>query len=731
MLLAAVLSVVAVGVSGWLEGQRGWERSFFPQHDGAWVPVDSVYVRAPSIEHLGEAIDRYFAFEWRATAYVRETTTYRLEVAGDDVVEVSVDGAVVARRDGERGMGTVSSTLELQRGDHAVVVRYEQFGGDRRMRLAWFAQQTERPANLELYRPGAARHVRVLLPWLPLAAMLALAAAVILARPDSKWLARAMFGLAVFHRLWLASGQPRMANRTAMHDDFLFAELASHLVRGEWLGPLNSLTLAKGPGYPLWIAANHFVPGSLRLAEEMLYVVACLAIVVALRPLVQVPLRLAIGVGLLWVPASVYAGKLRFVREGIYTSLTLLLVALALGYLCRLDRPIRIRLGWAAALGGILAALWITREEGPWLLPLVLLTFVAALYLDRQAGDRRILASGGDLTAAALPFAAVIGAVMALNLGHYGVAVVDDNTRSEINHAAGALSRIDPDRWMTHVIVRQSALRKAIEVSPTLATIAGPLEEESRLFAWKHRNLFPEHGPGSVGPGEPWPHQGEVTSGHFIWLLRETASQGGHYVDEATALAFFERVGEEIDAACAAGTLNCSAPRKAWFPPWRWEDAPAVGSAFLRGVGLLAAQSALPVAPSPSIANDAALRWFGDLSGDRLASPRGTVAAETDIWRLDALSLIVETWHLIYMLAVALGVVLLLRRRHNPFGDRRILFAVLAILGSVGARLVILAYFDARAMPSIHPLYLNPALPMAYLVTMLFLFCGASRHLDR
>jgi hypothetical protein len=62
-------------------------------------------------------------------------------------------------------------------------------------------------------------------------------------------------------KLWVSRGQGVYALGSAGHDDHLFIQLAEYLVNGDWLGPYNQLTLAKGAAYPLFIAArsaSHF-----------------------------------------------------------------------------------------------------------------------------------------------------------------------------------------------------------------------------------------------------------------------------------------------------------------------------------------------------------------------------------------------------------------------------------------------------------------------------------------
>ena len=41
---------------------------------------------------------------------------------------------------------------------------------------------------------------------------------------------------------------------SAMHDDGLFIARAKDLAQFHWLGAYNQMTLAKGPGYPLFLA---------------------------------------------------------------------------------------------------------------------------------------------------------------------------------------------------------------------------------------------------------------------------------------------------------------------------------------------------------------------------------------------------------------------------------------------------------------------------------------------
>ena len=54
--------------------------------------------------------------------------------------------------------------------------------------------------------------------------------------------------------LWLPAGLPLVALADFVHDDALYVKLGGHLARAEWLGPYDESTLAKGPGFPFFVA---------------------------------------------------------------------------------------------------------------------------------------------------------------------------------------------------------------------------------------------------------------------------------------------------------------------------------------------------------------------------------------------------------------------------------------------------------------------------------------------
>src|SRR5437879_4991122 len=83
--------------------------------------------------------------------------------------------------------------------------------------------------------------------------------------------------------LWLRAGHPIQALGDAAYDDLLFVRLADFIGSGQWLGPYDHLTMAKGAAYSLFMAINQRTGIPLKLAEQLMYLVASATFVTSIR----------------------------------------------------------------------------------------------------------------------------------------------------------------------------------------------------------------------------------------------------------------------------------------------------------------------------------------------------------------------------------------------------------------------------------------------------------------
>ena len=361
--------------------------------------------------------------------------------------------------------------------------------------------------------------------------------------------------------LWLRSGFPTRAI-AASFDDALFLRLAGSLGSGQWLGAYDKLTLVKGAFYPFFILTTFVAGIPFNLAEQALYVGACAIVARLLGRAGGKWLGLLAFAALAFNPILLNAEMSRVIREAIYISLSLTLVALTV-WVALAERPGPDRwhlraLASGFALGGVFAAYWLTREEGLWLLPALAMVALVALPAWRRTPG---LAAGAamSLLAASIAGGGLIGAVAAANQAHYGRFITSEFKAAEFERGYGALARIQPDSWRRYVVFPQDARRRAYAVSPAAAELK-PVFEGPIGSSWRRI------GCDQTGTADcP-----EILSGWFMWALRDAVAQAGHGKSARDAMEFYQLLADEINAACDRGAIACDPPRATLMPPFRW-----------------------------------------------------------------------------------------------------------------------------------------------------------------
>ena len=140
----------------------GLQRAVYPDVGFAGTPlVDDV---SPGVDLDFLAGDpslprRFFSVRWQGFWYVPEAGEVELHGAGDDRLDVWLDGELLIRRRPPADMHTETRVLTLDAGVHDLRVEYEQHGGAYAARLLW-APREGRPRPLPSHgiyhsRPGA------------------------------------------------------------------------------------------------------------------------------------------------------------------------------------------------------------------------------------------------------------------------------------------------------------------------------------------------------------------------------------------------------------------------------------------------------------------------------------------------------------------------------------------------------------------------------------------------
>lgn len=378
--------------------------------------------------------------------------------------------------------------------------------------------------------------------------------------------------------IWIRTGFPVFAIPPSPADDQLFIRTARYLEAGQWLGPYDNLTLAKGTFYPLFIVLAFWTSVPLKIAEQVVYLVA--------SAMTAGVVRKQVGSGLLGVilfallafnPVFWNLQLARVIREGLYISLSLAVITLVVMIAFPPSREANLNFRRSVfqcfSLGLVGAAYWMTREEGIWLLPAVAVVMVVALLgilhpqwipiTEREASPQR----SAQLRAIALPLALALAVftasdwlVAGLNYRHYGIFETNEFRSKSFLRAYGALSRIQHDEWHRYIPFPKDVRLRAYSVSPAARELASSLEGPTGE-AWLNLTC-------SLVKTTPCV---EVHSGWAIWELRDAVAAAGHYRSGAEAMRFYETLADQINSACAHGSIRCLPPRATLSPPFQRE----------------------------------------------------------------------------------------------------------------------------------------------------------------
>jgi hypothetical protein len=438
--------------------------------------------------------------------------------------------------------------------------------------------------------------------------------------------------------VWLRTGFPVSAITTTDYDDHLFIRLATYLGSGDWLGPWDQFTLAKGMFYPLFIAVTHFVSIPLKIAEQIVYLLACgMTAEFVRRSTRSNPFALVLFALLAFNPVLWHSELARVIREALYVGLSLAVVVLFV--IVVFPGPNRQRFFYrilaGLSLGIIGGAFWLTREEGIWIIPALAVVALGAAWRIlrpgvttasnmQQPSQRSSLVSAQLISAqmkavvwplvvAILGFFAVDLLVAGLNYEHYGIFETNEFRSRSFLKAYGALTRIHHDHWHNFVPFPTDARQRAYAVSSAARELK-PSFEGPYGAQW---------GQGDCSK-QPL-NCSEVYSSWFMWEFRGSVSNAGHYRSAPDTMRFYDTLADQINAACDDHSIECSREREALSPPFRLEY---IGQSIKPGLTVAEILFTLrdgPVGTHPSVGPPDLVSTFAETVGGVSMPPKRVI----------------------------------------------------------------------------------------------------------
>lgn len=502
-------------------------------------------------------------------------------------------------------------------------------------------------------------------------------------------------------KLYLVSGQTVFAISNAGHDDRLFLTLAENLLHLNWLGDYNNLTLAKGMGYPLWIALNFVIGLPLLFSEQLLFILGSALFALAVRPLIKNNWLLVIlFVLILFNPIS-YANEpfTRVIREGIYVSLTLITFSLIIGLFVR-RLSFKKAFPWAIFLGLSLSAFWLTREEGIWILPIFFVLYGFILY--EGVLNRKKWKWKNHLFLMITPFLILtvsILCVSTINFFYYKTFTTVEFKSNSFVEAYGALSRINHSKWKPYVPLPKEARERVYPLSPAFKELEPYLEGEVGN-SW-------ENASGSE----------EILGGWFMWALRDAVAHAGYYKDGATSKEYYSRLASEVNLACDENRIECiPGQRKSMNPPWNENYLTPFAQNLKKALFYTLNFSGFSPYSSPSGGNSQLMILFQDLTMENINPMPGEPALPNqtymDGYKVQILNSIGTLYIKITPILFTVSLLLMIVKTFKDLKKKQLsesLIIMLGLLGLLASRIFLIAFIHTTSFSAINLLYLSPA----------------------
>ncbi len=325
----------------------------------------------------------------------------------------------------------------------------------------------------------------------------------------------------------------------APHDHEMFFKAAISLIKGNWLGPYNQLTLTKGPTYKLFIALNYIFGLPITLTYAVFYLISSLIlfyVCICLR--ISKILSLILFTAILFQPVLI---QKELLRDDIVPSLFLISYSLLVLITVK---PRRGNFVLILLCGVSFGLLYLTREDTVWIIPgvsvIILLTYIIT-----RIAKNSFLNETKTLTAIFSISMTLILGVCVINKLYYGKFVNTELSGGPFSKTIQILTSINYGSNIPYVPVTKIKREKIYEVSPSF----------NRL-----KDYFEEKGLGWTTHGEkfyPWT-KNEYAAGWFCWALRDAVASIGYYDSPNHADQFYNQILIEVQNAASKNEIQLS-----------------------------------------------------------------------------------------------------------------------------------------------------------------------------
>ena len=334
------------------------------------------------------------------------------------------------------------------------------------------------------------------------------------------------------------------------HDDGLFVSSAESILNNNWLGTYNDRTLSKGVSGILFIALSSKLKIPFLLAEQILYFITCISIIIMLKNIIKNKKILFLIFAILLMNPISYSDAFSFVyRDGLYTSLILLLIAYSFQIFFNYKENLKKIIFYSIIFGLIYGLIYLCREETSSLTPYIVcagIITISFIFFDKKC-DKKIQRVLYILFIPAIITITMITTISTINYKYYGRFITNDFTSKDFKDAYGAITRIKQKKYIKRVPLNEESREELYRLSPTFKELKPFLEGKGKKYFNKPLNDYQE--------------------GFLYWAVREGAYELGYYKDAKTSKEFYTRLTNEINELCDNKKNECKKKRSSLIAP--------------------------------------------------------------------------------------------------------------------------------------------------------------------
>ena len=350
------------------------------------------------------------------------------------------------------------------------------------------------------------------------------------------------------------------------HDSLRYIGMAETIVKGQWLGEYDHMTLIRLPVYPLLLALNSVAGWPLHIVQQSIYLLSIFLLVAALRTVNVERWRIAIVCALCAFHPIAFFPANFVATEALYTPAATSVLAGCLGVLGTAGRS-SVQYGfWVVLLSVSSAVFWHTRPESVWIL-LFGAGCLGFLLWEFRGRLRHCWVRGSAALLMPCVLVLLVGNHLAsLNEKYYSIRVTHELAEPNFVAVFRWLTRLAPESHRPYIAVTSEAMEAAYGVSPHFAMLKPYLSQQTDGRGWA------KFGCEWMGICD------ELVSGWSMWAVRDAVASIGGYASASHASEFYGAVVREIRQACEQGELVCSSnpTGNLLAPPVRLADVPRI-----------------------------------------------------------------------------------------------------------------------------------------------------------